>query len=496
MADVLVRQNVWTLSRENEWHPIIRWYERGVSALQEITDLKNPRSWIHLANIHGTFTPQNQWPTGIDDRDWNACQHGSWYFLPWHRIYLHHFEKIVRAAVVALGGPEDWALPFWNYDPADPDTLSLPPAFRAHRTPAGGSDPARDNALFVARRLAGVNNGQPIDADDVETTGFVPRFTAASSRITTFGGPITDWIHMGPGVGQLEREPHGFVHVDVGGDDQNPATGGFMSFFELAGRDPIFWLHHANVDRLWEVWRNVAGNKNTKNPKWLREPFSFGSGQWTTSLKVQDVEDTSATPLSYRYDGVPVPARRKAQDVRRVAARAADEEPVTEEAAVDENVVPELVAVSDTDVPVTTRRTLRAKRTKARGAGVRARRLADDTGRRVHLALENVTIAGEGGASTYVVHLNVPEGDDPSEHKDLRVGKISTFGLTQATNRQDDRYDNGTTFAFDITDIARRLERKGDWEESDVRVTVSPKGAEGNEPQGDLKIGRVGIYYE
>jgi len=26
---------------------------------------------------------------------WNSCQHGSYYFLSWHRMYLYYFERIL-----------------------------------------------------------------------------------------------------------------------------------------------------------------------------------------------------------------------------------------------------------------------------------------------------------------------------------------------------------------------------------------------------------------
>ena len=57
--------------------------------------------------------------------------------------------------------------------------------------------------------------------------------------------------------GLLEDTPHGGVHVLVGNDfDQfgNPVRAGWMGSFFTAGLDPIFWLHHANLDRLWQVW--------------------------------------------------------------------------------------------------------------------------------------------------------------------------------------------------------------------------------------------------
>src|SRR5690348_12431538 len=60
--------------------------------------------------------PTSPLPTqGTRDLYWDQCQHGSWYFLPWHRGYLMALEAQLRADIVSLGGPADWALPYRNY---------------------------------------------------------------------------------------------------------------------------------------------------------------------------------------------------------------------------------------------------------------------------------------------------------------------------------------------------------------------------------------------
>ena len=68
------------------------------------------------------------------------------------------------------------------------------------------------------------------------------------------------------------------------------------------GRDPIFWLHHANIDRLWSRWLRTKTHINPPVPQWLNELFEFGNGQWYTQLGANDVLNTTATPLRYRYD--------------------------------------------------------------------------------------------------------------------------------------------------------------------------------------------------
>jgi tyrosinase len=73
-----------------------------------------------------------------------------------------------------------------------------------------------------------------------------------------------------------------------------------MSLFETAAQDPIFWLHHSNIDRLWETWRNQPGHALPTDNAWLRQHFEIGSGTALVSLKVGDVLDSTAAPLRYR----------------------------------------------------------------------------------------------------------------------------------------------------------------------------------------------------
>jgi len=49
---------------------------------------------------------------------------------------------------------------------------------------------------------------------------------------------------------------HGGVHIWVGGT---------MSDASVSPADPVFWLHHANLDRLWWDWYNSAAG-NHQNP--------------------------------------------------------------------------------------------------------------------------------------------------------------------------------------------------------------------------------------
>jgi tyrosinase len=93
MGDTMAftRRDGWALSAATTWPDDLVWYAEGVQAMQK-KPLSDSTSWRYQSAVHGLAnTPP---PPGAP---WNECQHASWYFAPWHRMYLHHFEEIVRS---------------------------------------------------------------------------------------------------------------------------------------------------------------------------------------------------------------------------------------------------------------------------------------------------------------------------------------------------------------------------------------------------------------
>jgi hypothetical protein len=113
------------------------------------------------------------------------CQHASFFFLSWHRMYIYFFERILRAA----SGDPNLALPYWNY--SDPAQRALGVPFRE---PAGAN-----NLLFVSQRNAGINAGAELLGSDVSTTqmflarNFLPR---EGSRLSFGGGSDASGQHF------------------------------------------------------------------------------------------------------------------------------------------------------------------------------------------------------------------------------------------------------------------------------------------------------------
>ena len=70
-------------------HPVLVAYSKAIEAMRKLK-ATDPLSWAFQANMHGA-------PEGDGKNDgWRWCMHGNWWFLPWHRGYVYHFEKIVR----------------------------------------------------------------------------------------------------------------------------------------------------------------------------------------------------------------------------------------------------------------------------------------------------------------------------------------------------------------------------------------------------------------
>jgi Common central domain of tyrosinase len=42
-----------------------------------------------------------------------------------------------------------------------------------------------------------------------------------------------------------------------------------------AALDPIFWLHHANINRLWVIWQSAVNNTLPPDAQWNNQTFDF-----------------------------------------------------------------------------------------------------------------------------------------------------------------------------------------------------------------------------
>ena len=279
------------------------------------------------------------------------CPHGNWWFLPWHRGYLGWFERICRE----LSTDQTFALPYWDWtktprvpaamfeDVLDPNNAAFIPTaatFKQTFDPAVAAlypsfSPAQQDTLgrrslgtvadFWANAAAapagafyerpnarGLTAANPdLDATTQVTVAFpmirsallTPTFTSDDAAAPGFGSNKTANHSDRTAQGTLESQPHNNVHGAVG-----QPSGGFMWDF-LSPTDPIFFLHHGNLDRLWDVWtRRQQALRQPTLPEgadlttWSNEQFLFFSnekGQPVTQTKSSDYALMSAFEYDY-----------------------------------------------------------------------------------------------------------------------------------------------------------------------------------------------------
>ncbi|MHC5763715.1 tyrosinase family protein [Nostoc sp.] len=505
---VFVRKSVWAAGGDFT-DPILYWYAKGVGVLKQRA-IDDPTSWRFLAAIHGINTQQwqqygyltngEQLPQqSVQDTYWNQCQHQTWYFLPWHRGYLVSLEMIVRDAIIKADGPADWALPYWNYsDTAQPNALELPSAFASQTMPDGSPNP-----LFVEQRYG--DNTVPIKlpAQDVTLNNLlIPNFTGvATGGSSGFGGIKTVFSHYGEVNGGLESKPHNIVHVDIGG--RNPV--GLMSDPDTAGLDPIFWLHHANIDRLWEVWlRRDPSHSNPIESAWLDGPLDRGFIVPLTSVQdwkftPKDVLQTSSPNLNYEYDDLSDPlegATRIAQRLRRLGSSLNLDS--VSFSNMDNQQSVELLGANSVKLDLTGR----TVSTQVRLDNAMMRKIersfttfeASESSiqepDRIFLNIENIRSAKDGAVID--VYINLPSGADPANHPDLYAGSIAFFGVRKASLSDQPHGGRGVTEVLDITHIIDALYLSKGLEVPNLQVQFFSRDE--LTPDDNVTVERVSVY--
>lgn len=510
-----------TYTRSNAWNnggtfanKDLLWYAIGVRAMQAL-QLDNLNSWWSFAAMHGEYVDDTAFPgwgflpsppvtptspkppVSVSKKYWNQCQHQSWYFLPWHRGYLIALEAQIRAAVVAAGGPSNWALPYWNYFGINES--KIPPAFTLATLPDGAPNP-----LLVNARYGPQGNGsifipippvsQAVMSNDLYTG------SDAKTKKPGFGGPKTGFSHGGGVSGNLESNPHNQVHVDVGGSLPSGAYG-LMSDPGIAALDPIFYLHHCNIDRMWAAW-NHAGHANPLDSAWLRGPAAVGQREFVMPLPANSSwvytpeQMDSLSKVDYKYDTLPALApavnvlSRRLMRLGAVAA-AAD---VQEGVPVDHGEEEELVGASQGALPIRGARAATAVKLAPQVRGRVTASLAAPSASappdRIYLYLENVR--GTQDALSLHVYINLPADARPQGHPELMVGTVGLFGLRRASRKDDQHAGNGLDFVLDATDVIDTLHLRNELNIDALHVTILPEPAVPD--AGEVTVGRVSIY--
>ncbi|HEY1084678.1 MAG TPA: tyrosinase family protein [Prosthecobacter sp.] len=263
-----VRQSALKLQAND---PLFGKYAEAVKRMHALP-ATDKRNWLNQAKIHA-----------------DHCPHGTAGFLPWHRQYILYFEKICGELI----GDPQFALPYWDW------------------TEKSGIIP---DAFFDVPEL---NVTHWNDPGTYESEGWGPvdsiSIRALAKGVGVQNDPLRGGVFSTPAINsilnetaferfyrRLEGSPHNGGHVAVG----FPPTGkpGHMGS-GLSPLDPLFWLHHCNVDRLWAQWQMARNRTPSFN---LTYDGNFADAQGNP-VNVTADGSVDFVSLGYTYDFLGIP---------------------------------------------------------------------------------------------------------------------------------------------------------------------------------------------
>src|SRR5947209_19067016 len=262
---VRVRQNIKQFGQDSQKVAALR-AAVGKMKARSNADRDDPLGWYYWSAVHGTTDDP-----GNMQAIYNQCEHTRFqqtpfqpvsvaeHFISWHRPFLFFFEATLKRAAQDAGVNTPLELPYWNwYDDGD-----LPVIFTE-------GDEA-SNPLWHARASDGVNSAG-LDRAPFRQKDLLPASIPTWQK--SFAVPF-------------ELDPHGVVHDLIGGE---------MGRIKTSARDPIFWLHHANIDRLWTVWTKMANGRKNPPPgsTWAQQTFTYDkAGQLTQTAGAEVDKENS-----------------------------------------------------------------------------------------------------------------------------------------------------------------------------------------------------------
>ncbi|KAL6651412.1 hypothetical protein ACP70R_010337 [Stipagrostis hirtigluma subsp. patula] len=277
-------------------------YEEAVALMMQLPD-DDPRSFAQQWHVHCTYCGGAFDQVGFPGLELQI--HNCWLFFPWHRFYLYFHERILGKLI----GDDTFALPFWNWDA--PGGMTLPPIYANASSPLYDPrrNPAHQPPFLVDLDYNATDPTVPSDQQIDQNLNIMYRqmISGAKKKELFFGQPYRQGDQPDPGPGTIESVPHNPVHVWTG--DPRQPNGEDMGNFYSAARDPIFFAHHGNIDRMWNVWRDLRPGINTDftDADWLDASFHFYDEEARlVRVRVRDCLDSSAQ-MRYTYQDVSLP---------------------------------------------------------------------------------------------------------------------------------------------------------------------------------------------
>ncbi|KAJ6437673.1 tyrosinase [Purpureocillium lavendulum] len=244
-------------------------YMRALLDMQQ-ANYTDTLSYFQIEGIHGRpFIEWNATGTRSTDGWAGYCPHGELMFLSWHRPYVVLFEQVLvlQARKIASTYPpgvrdeymqaaEDLRAPFWDWAAdAKVPSVSVPQKVSVN-FPRGQSVEKKeiDNPLYTFKIPQSV-----VDA---------PQSYPDSANELLSQRPYKDWVYdafaRADNFTEFSSVSDRFVSMELvhNGIHWDAACGQQFLGPDLSGFDPLFMLHHSNMDRLWAYWQAVRPDED------------------------------------------------------------------------------------------------------------------------------------------------------------------------------------------------------------------------------------------
>jgi polyphenol oxidase len=294
-------------------------YAEAISLMKSLPE-DDPRNFYQQANVHCAYCNGAYEQVGFPKLKIDV--HSCWFFFPWHRYYLYFYERILGKLI----NDPTFALPFWNWD--SPSGMQMPYIFTDPKSPL--YDQFRDQNHQPPTLLDldyGAGDPNPTNANQLYSSNlrvmYKQMVSGAAKPTLFFGKPYRAGEDTSPGAGTIETSPHNNIHIWTG--DPNQENNEDLGNFYSAARDPIFFCHHSNVDRMWTIWKTIPGGtrRDISDPDWLNSEFLFyNENAELVRCKVRDCLDNRR--LRYTYQNVEIPWLQSKPIPRRLGKKAAE----------------------------------------------------------------------------------------------------------------------------------------------------------------------------
>jgi Common central domain of tyrosinase len=198
----------------------------------------------------------------------NADAHGVAEFLPWHRWFIHEFESALRE----YGNDPCITLPYWDWEQDSGNEFGS--AVFQPQTFGSLTDRNDETGDCLWPTVEGECLRRFMD----DNFGFWS-IRRVLGMVATFEQYTDDWENASNRVNGFRAALEGGAHATP-----HNLVGGSMTSMS-APDDPLFYLHHANVDRIWAIWQDWMGHDEMHRDyyevpihyegRWIDEPMSF-----------------------------------------------------------------------------------------------------------------------------------------------------------------------------------------------------------------------------